>query len=69
MPKADVETLVRTTIDAIIENDKGEMLLQREENPTKVHFVGGGIDVGEDEITALKREIIEETGYTDFEIV
>jgi leucyl-tRNA synthetase len=30
--------------------------------------VGGGVDQGEDLVAALRREIVEETGYTNFEI-
>lgn len=64
-PRDDVETLVRNTVDAIIINEKGEYLLQVE--PDHVHFVGGGIDP-EDKSPedAVRREIIEEVGYTDF---
>jgi 8-oxo-dGTP pyrophosphatase MutT (NUDIX family) len=33
-----------------------------------ITLVSGGVEEGEDIIEALKREIIEETGYTDFAI-
>ncbi|MDE2188725.1 MAG: class I tRNA ligase family protein, partial [Patescibacteria group bacterium] len=67
-PRANVETLERNIVDAVIENTKGEFLLIKEKSNgiEHVHFVGGGTD-GEDDLTALKREVIEETGYTDFE--
>ncbi len=68
-PRENAETIDRETVDAIIENTKGEFLLQKENsnNIKHIHFVGGGTD-GDDNITALKREILEETGYTDFEV-
>jgi 8-oxo-dGTP pyrophosphatase MutT (NUDIX family) len=34
----------------------------------KIGLVGGSLDDGEDQMEALKREIIEETGYCDFKI-
>ncbi|MCF7831675.1 MAG: leucine--tRNA ligase [Candidatus Pacebacteria bacterium] len=69
-PKEDAETLHREVIDIIIENEKGEFLLIKEtaNNTEKIHFVGGGTE-GENEIEALEKELREETGYTDFEII
>ncbi len=69
-PKENTETLDREVIDIIIENEKGEFLLIKEtaNNTEKIHFVGGGTE-GEDEIEALKKELQEETGYVDFEIM
>ncbi len=68
-PRNNVETLKRDVVDAVIENSDGQFLLLEEKDGgvTHYHFVGGGTD-GEDEIVAIKREIIEETGYTDFEV-
>lgn len=68
-PKKDVDTLNRKTVDAIIENDKWEILIMSENNPIKSHFIGGWIEEGESELEALRKEIIEETWYTDFEII
>lgn len=64
-PHDDLETLERPTVDAIITDGKGKYLLISE-NDENVHFVGGGIDE-EDESheAALRREIIEEAGYTN----
>jgi len=69
-PKENVETLHREVVDVIIENEKGEFLLIKEisNNTENIHFVGGGTE-GEDEIETLKKEVKEETGYTDFEII
>lgn len=64
-PKPELETLERRCVDAIIEHPTNGTFLMQTDSHT--HFVGGGTD-GEDLITALKREIIEETGYVNFEI-
>ncbi len=71
-PKDGVETLERgDVVDLIIEHPTdGTFLLQRENIATgqDVHFVGGGTD-GEPHDIAISRELLEETGYTDYEIV
>lgn len=63
-PREGVETLHRPVVDAIITDGKGKYLLQIEDDHN-VHFVGGGIDES-DETTeaALRREILEEVGFT-----
>jgi leucyl-tRNA synthetase len=66
-PREGVENAKRRSVSAIIESvEGGEFLLQIEGEET--HFAGGGVEDGEDLVAALKREIQEETGYTDFEI-
>ena len=60
---SDVDTIYRRTIDAIIRDEDGNFLLQIEGE--HVHFVGGGIDEGETVEEAVRREVLEETGYTD----
>ncbi len=62
--KQDVETLDRRVVDAIIRNADDQYLLISENGDT--HFVGGGIEGDETEIEALRREVTEECGYTDF---
>jgi leucyl-tRNA synthetase len=64
-PRDGLETLHRPVVDAIITDGDGNYLLQIE-NEHHVHFVGGGID-DTDKTTedALRREIIEEVGFTD----
>ncbi len=58
----------RHGVYAIIENDKNEYLLQYYRNKNYFWLPGGGIETNESEIECLNREIIEETGYTNFEI-
>ncbi len=61
----EVETLERDVVDAIIKNDKDEYLLIVEDD--NIHFVGGGIEPEDaDEVAAIKREVVEESGYTDY---
>ncbi|HVS58470.1 MAG TPA: leucine--tRNA ligase [Candidatus Saccharimonadales bacterium] len=57
-----VEGVDREVVDAIIVSPDGKYLLETDVDGT--HFVGGGTD-GEEEISALKREILEEVGYDD----
>ena len=71
-PREDVVTNHgRACVDIIIEHPTdGTFLLQREKDGGRdlVHFVGGGTD-GEDDLTAVARELREETGFTEFELV
>lgn len=63
-PRSNVETIKRRTVDVIILNKDGRYLLQKEDD--QVHFVGGGIDdVDISDEEAVRREVLEETGYTD----
>ncbi len=71
--KDGVETLERgDVVDLIIEHPTdGTFLLQREsadDEPDHVHFVGGGTD-GEAHDIAIQRELLEETGFSDYEII
>jgi len=64
-PREGLETLHRPTIDAIITDGERKYFLISE-NAENVHFVGGGIDdTDESEEVALRREILEEVGFTN----
>lgn len=66
-PRADAPTRNSQVIDAIITDGKGNYLLEIEEFDERVdiHFVGGGVDEGDESVeAALRREILEETGFT-----
>jgi leucyl-tRNA synthetase len=65
-PQVDKEVVTRRTAIAIIRNPKNDtyLTLNWKDQPW-VTFVTGGIDEGEDVIEGARREIREETGYTD----
>lgn len=67
MPIEGKDTVRRKSVDAIICDKEGNYVLLNEGSQT--HFVGGGVEDGEDDETALRREVIEETGYTDIESI
>ena len=52
----------------IIENEKGEVLLQFLRKYNRWALPGGGIEEGEDDEQGLLREIREETGYSDCKV-
>ncbi len=57
----------REVVDVII-RDKDNNFYFLQDSFLGNKFVGGGIEQGETEIEALKREVIEETGFTNFTI-
>ena len=53
----------RLTVDAVVENPSGEVLLIERRNPPRGWALPGGfVDVGETLETAVARELFEETG-------
>ena len=66
----DKKTVTRQTVHAVVRNPKtGELLAMKWKKYGWVTFVVGGIDEGEDVITAARREVQEETGYKDLNVV
>lgn len=57
-------TYYRVSLKAIIRNDKGEVLVNKEHGRKHWSLPGGGWDHGETDIECLKRELFEEVGYT-----
>lgn len=67
------ETLHRQVIDVILENDKQEILLLidtiKETGRKVYHFIGGGVEAEETALEAVYKEIREESGYTNIEVL
>ena len=60
----------RVSLKAVILDERGYVLMVREKNNPNWNLPGGGMDYGEDDKTALKRELLEEVGLDgDFEAV
>lgn len=56
-------TFYRISLKAIIRNERGEILVNRERGHGNWSLPGGGWDHGESVIECLKRELNEEVGY------
>jgi ADP-ribose pyrophosphatase YjhB (NUDIX family) len=61
---------IRQAVRAVILTPENDLLMVRFEFPTRHVWAlpGGGLDPGEDHLTALRRELVEETGLHDPEI-
>lgn len=69
-PRKDKQTKKRKTVQCIIEDENGKSVVGLKWSGYDWQtFVIGGVEEGETPIDAAKREIIEETGFTDFEYV
>jgi 8-oxo-dGTP pyrophosphatase MutT (NUDIX family) len=56
-------TFYRVSLKAIIRNERGEVLVNKESSSDTWSLPGGGWDHGETEHEALARELHEEVGY------
>ena len=60
--------LPRSAITAVVENDSRDVVVVRvpryASDTTEWELPAGGVEVGESELEAAKREVLEETGYT-----
>ena len=61
---------IRQAVRAVITTPDNSLLLVRFEFPTATVWAlpGGGLDPGEDHITALRRELYEEVGLVDVDL-
>lgn len=62
--KSKVDYYKRPSTYVIIERDKDDKIAIATDNPNVFFFLGGGIEKDEITIEALKREVIEESGYS-----
>ena len=62
---------LRTGVGIIILNDQNKIFVgKRKDNPgDKWQMPQGGVDIGEDFVTAMKRELMEETGIKNIKII
>ncbi len=68
-PKEGVKVVPRRLVIAIVHNPVTDTYLAIEWAKNEYSLVAGGIEDGENVAEAAKREIAEETGYTDVEFV
>ena len=62
---------LRTGVGIVVLNKKNKIFVgKRKDNPVdKWQMPQGGVDEGEDYVTAMKRELLEETGIKNIEII
>ncbi len=63
-PDAPKATSMVPSVNVVVENDKGEILLIRRSDNNNWALPGGAIDIGESLTQAAIREVQEETGIT-----
>lgn len=69
-PKKNKKTTTRECVTGIVLNENKDKVLMLRRKKDSMHvFPGGGVEAGESPETAMMREIREETGFTNFEIV
>ncbi|MEI6396843.1 MAG: leucine--tRNA ligase [Candidatus Taylorbacteria bacterium] len=69
-PKPGKKVVERRTIHALVRDPKtGKFLGLKWHKHPWTTFIVGGVDYGEDIIEAARREVAEETGYTDLKFV
>lgn len=69
-PRADKPTVARQNVHVLVRNPNTDkfLLLQWKQFPWR-NFVVGGVEAGEDMVAAARREVEEETGYTDLKFI
>lgn len=68
-PVAGKEYVLRKNVHAIVKNSKNEYLCLKWKQHDWTTFPMGGVEDGEDIISAAKREVYEETGYKNIKLV
>ena len=67
--KVGHQQIITVALVAFLENENGEVLLQKRMDSGLWDLPGGGLELGETLEEALRREVSEETGSNDFEIL
>jgi 8-oxo-dGTP pyrophosphatase MutT (NUDIX family) len=67
--KVGHEKIFLNYTEAFIVNDNGEFLMQKRVDSKQWGMIGGAIELGESFEESLRREVIEEIGVNDFEII
>jgi len=62
-PRADQRYIRRPGVYAILPRGRGLLLTHQSAPEPEVQLPGGGVDPGEHPLTALHREVFEETGW------
>ncbi|MEI7749638.1 MAG: class I tRNA ligase family protein [Candidatus Moraniibacteriota bacterium] len=69
-PREGKKSVERNTIHALVKNPKdGKFLCLEWKNHPWITFIVGGVEEGEDVVEAAKREVLEETGFSNLEYV
>jgi 8-oxo-dGTP pyrophosphatase MutT (NUDIX family) len=68
-PRDGYETVERENIAAIIKYKNKYLLLKYNNTNYSLSLVTGGIEKEEDKVEAVKREVVEETGYNDIKSI
>ena len=68
-PREGYEVVKRNNIAAIIKYQKEILLLNYNNVNYSMSLVTGGVEDGEEMLDAVRREVIEETGYSDIKSV
>lgn len=66
--KVGHDKIFYNSVDAVIFNDKYEVLLQKRADTKEWGLIAGGMELGETFKESLKREIFEETGVKKFSL-
>jgi ADP-ribose pyrophosphatase YjhB (NUDIX family) len=62
-PDARQATQIRPSVAAVVRDEQGQILLQRRSDNGRWGLPGGSVEIGESVAEAIRREVVEETGF------
>jgi ADP-ribose pyrophosphatase YjhB (NUDIX family) len=62
-PDARLATQIRPSVAAVVRDEQGWILLQRRSDNGRWGLPGGSVEIGESVAEAIRREVVEETGF------